>query len=73
MNAQDYWALSPVIAMAALALVVLSADAMLAEKLPGGRRWGSKRALSWISIIGLTAPAALTLNLWFGWFGYNGS
>ena len=69
MNAQDYWALSPVIAMAALALVVLSADAMLAEKLPSGRRWGSKRALSWISVIGLVVPALLTLNLWFGWFG----
>ena len=31
MTAQDYWALSPVIAMAGLALVLLSADALLAE------------------------------------------
>ena len=69
MTAQDYWALSPVISMAALALVVLSADAMLAEKLPGGRRWGSKRALSWIAILGLALPALFTLNLWFDWFG----
>ena len=69
MIAQDYWALSPVIAMAALALVLLSADALLAEKLIGGRRYGSKRALSWIAVIGLVVPAFLAVNLWFGWIG----
>ena len=69
MTAQDYWALSPVIAMAALAIVLLSADALLAEKMFGGRRFGSKRALSWIATIGLIAPAILALNLWFGWVG----
>jgi NADH-quinone oxidoreductase subunit N len=67
--AQDYWALSPVIAMAALAIVLLSADALLAERIFGGRRYGSKRALSWIAFIGLFAPAILALNLWFEWFG----
>ena len=69
MHAQDYWALSPLIAMAVLALVVLSADALLAEKLLGGRRWGSKRAIAWISILGTIVPALLALNLWFGWIG----
>ncbi len=69
MTAQDYWALSPVIAMATLALVLLSADALLAERMFGRRRYGSKRALSWIAVIGLVAPTFLALNLWFGWFG----
>ncbi len=69
MDAQAYWALSPVIGMALLALVLLSADAILDETMFGGRRWGSKRALSWIAVIGLLAPAFLTLNLWFEWFG----
>ena len=73
MNAQDYWALSPVIAMAALAVVLLSADALLAERMFGGRRFGSKRALSWIAFIGLLGPAILALNLWFGWFGNSTS
>jgi len=67
--AQDYWALSPVIAIAALALALLSADALLAERLPGGRRWGSKRALPWIAVVGLAAPLFFSLNLWFGWIG----
>ena len=69
MVAQDYWALSPVIAMATLAIVLLSADALLAENMFGGRRYGSKRALSWIAVIGLVAPAFFALNLWFGWIG----
>ena len=30
---------------------------------------GSKRALSWIAVIGLVVPAFLALNLWFEWFG----
>ena len=73
MTAQDYWALSPVIAMAALALVLLSADALLAERMFGGRRYGSKRALSWIAVIGLAVPAFFALNLWFEWFGTSTS
>ncbi|MXX92246.1 MAG: NADH-quinone oxidoreductase subunit N [Chloroflexi bacterium] len=73
MTAQDYWALSPVIAMAALALVLLSADALLAERMFGGKRYGSKRALSWIAVIGLAVPAFLALNLWFEWFGESTS
>ena len=73
MTAQDYWALSPVIAMAGLALVLLSADALLAERMFGGRRYGSKRALSWIAVIGLAVPAFLALNLWFEWFGESTS
>jgi NADH-quinone oxidoreductase subunit N len=72
-TAQDYWALSPVIAMAALALVLLSADALLAERMFGGRRYGSKRALSWIAVIGLAVPAFFALNLWFEWFGTSTS
>lgn len=73
MTAQDYWALSPVIAMAGLALVLLSADALLAERMFGGRRYGSKRALYWIAVIGLAVPAFLALNLWFEWFGESTS
>ena len=73
MTAQDYWALSPVIAMAALALVLLSADALLAERMFGGKRHGSKRALSWIAVIGLAVPAFFALNLWFEWFGTSTS
>ena len=73
MTAQDYWALSPVIAMATLALVLLSADALLAERMFGGRRYGSKRALSWIAVIGLAVPAFFALNLWFEWFGTSTS
>ena len=73
MTAQDYWALSPVIAMAALALVLLSADALLAERMFGGKRYGSKRALSWIAVIGLAVPAFFALNLWFEWFGTSTS
>ena len=59
MVAQDYWALSPVIAMATLAIVLLSADALLAENMFGGRRYGSKRALSWIAVIGLASTRIL--------------
>ena len=59
--------------MAALALVLLSADALLAERMFGGRRYGSKRALSWIAVIGLAVPAFFALNLWFEWFGTSTS
>ena len=69
MTAQDYWALSPVISMAALALVVLIADMVLGEKFQRGQRWGSKRAIAWIAIIGLIVPALMVLNLWFEWVG----
>ena len=66
MVAQDYWALSPVIAMADT-----GAGAAVCGRAPGGatcsaaRRYGSKRALSWIAVIGLAVPAFFALNLWF--------
>ncbi len=69
MTISDYWALSPVIAMAGLAVVVLAADASLNERWLGGRRWGSKSWLVWIASVGLLLPLFFTLNLWFGWIG----
>ena len=59
MTAQDFWALSPEIAMAVLALVVISVDLVTR----------SMAKVSVVAFIGLAAPVTLTLNLWFGWFG----
>ena len=69
MTTEAYWALSPVIAMAVLSLLTISADAVLNERWKGGRRWGDKSWLVWIAAIGLLAPLFFTLNLWFGWIG----
>ena len=59
MTAQDFWAISPEIAMALLALVVVSVDLVTR----------SMAKVSAVALIGLAAPLVLTLNLWFGWVG----
>jgi NADH-quinone oxidoreductase subunit N len=59
MTAQDFWVLSPEIAMAVLALVVISVDLVTR----------SMAKVSTVAFIGLAVPVILTLNLWNGWFG----
>ena len=59
MTAQDFWVLSPEIAMAVLALLVISVDL--------GTR--SMAKVSAVAFLGLSVPVILTLNLWNGWFG----
>ncbi len=59
MTVQDFWVLSPEIAMALLALLVISVDLVTR----------SMAKISTVAFIGLAAPLVLTLNLWFGWFG----
>ena len=61
MTTQDLWVLSPEISIALLALIVISLD--LVKR--------STRTVSTIALVGLAAPLILTLNLWFGWFGFN--
>ncbi|MDP6667999.1 MAG: NADH-quinone oxidoreductase subunit N [Dehalococcoidia bacterium] len=59
MTAQDFWVLSPEIAMAALALLVVAVDLVT-------RSMGK---VATVAFIGMAAPLVLTLNLWYGWFG----
>lgn len=59
MTVQDFWAISPEISMALLALVVVMVDLVTR----------SMAKVSAVALIGLIAPFVLTLNLWFGWFG----
>lgn len=59
MTVQDFWVLSPEIAMALLALVVISVDLVTR----------SMAKISTVAFIGLAAPLFLTMNLWFGWVG----
>ncbi|MBH65167.1 MAG: NADH-quinone oxidoreductase subunit N [Chloroflexi bacterium] len=59
MTAQDFWVLSPEIAMALLVLLVVTVDLVT-------RSMGK---VATVAFIGLAAPAVLALNLWFGWFG----
>ena len=59
MTVQDFWVISPEIAMALLALVVVSVDLVTR----------SMAKVAATALIGLAAPLGLTLNLWFGWFG----
>jgi len=59
MTVQDFWVLSPEIAMALLALLVISVDLVTR----------SMAKVAAVAFIGLVAPVILTLNLWFGWFG----
>ena len=59
MTVQDFWAISPEISMALLALVVVTVDLVTR----------SMAKVSAVALIGLIAPFVLTLNLWFGWFG----
>ena len=66
MTASDWLALSPVIAMAALALAVFGADSVLGITW-NGRKIGAKTWLPWLAIGGMSVPLILVLNLWFGW------
>jgi NADH-quinone oxidoreductase subunit N len=59
MTVQDFWVLSPEIAMAALALVVITVDLVTR----------SMAKVSTVAFIGLAVPIFFTLNLWFGWIG----
>jgi len=59
MTGQDFWALSPEISLAAVALLVITVDLMT-------RNIGRVVA---VAFIGLSLPLLFTLNLWYGWFG----
>ena len=59
MTVQDFWVLTPEISMALLALVVISVDLVTRDM----------AKVSAVAFLGLAAPAFLTLNLWYGWFG----
>ena len=59
MTVNDFWVLSPEIAMALLALVVISADLVTRNVVK----------VLVIAFVGLTVPLILALNLWFGWLG----
>ena len=59
MTVQDFWVLSPEIAMAALALVVITVDLVTR----------TMAKVSTVAFIGLAVPIFFTLNLWFGWIG----
>ena len=62
MTVQDLWVISPEIAMAVLALVVISVDLVTR----------SMAKVSAVALVGLAAPLIFTLNLWYGWFGSPG-
>ncbi len=66
MTAHDWWILSPVIAMAAVALAVVCAD--LFEGKSNRGPFGQPLAGS-VALLGLAAPLFFALNLWFGWTG----
>jgi NADH-quinone oxidoreductase subunit N len=69
MTTHDWWVLSPAIAMASLAIVVVLADlAMPRDEDAPARR----RLLGYLALAGLAAPFLLTLNLWAGWVGEIG-
>ena len=68
MTSWDWLALSPVLAMGALALVTFGFDALLGV-IWRGRRLGAPGWLPWIVVGGMIAPLLLVLNLWFGWIG----
>ena len=59
MTVNDFWVLSPEIAMALLALVVITADLITRNVVK----------VLFVTLVGLTVPLILTLNLWYGWFG----
>ncbi len=55
--------------MAALAIVVVVADLLVPERSQGrADGW-----VGWLALAGLTVPAAMSLNLWFGWAGEVGT
>ena len=68
MTIWDWIALSPILAMGALALGALGLDALLGVAWRG-RRIGDAAWLPWIVVGGMVVPILLILNLWFGWIG----
>ena len=54
MTVNDFWVLSPEIAMALLALVVITADLITRNVVK----------VLFITLVGLTVPLVLALNLW---------
>ena len=68
MTTWDWIALSPILAMGALALGALGLDALLGVAWRG-RRIGDAAWLPWIVVGGMVVPILLILNLWFGWIG----
>ena len=59
MTVNDFWVLSPEIAMALLALVVITADLITRNVVK----------VLFITLVGLTVPRDLAVTLWYGWFG----
>jgi hypothetical protein len=59
MTVNDFWVLSPEIAMALLALSVITADLITRNVVK----------VLFIACVGLTVPLFFALNLWYGWFG----
>ena len=59
MTAHDWWVISPELAVAGLAILVVLADLVIRDK----------RLLVGIAVAGLAVPLFFSLNLWFGWFG----
>ena len=72
MTSWDWIALSPILAMGALALGALGLDALLGVAWRG-RKIGSPGWLPWIVVGGMVVPILLILNLWFGWVGDSAS
>lgn len=68
MTASDWLALSPVVAMAVVALGAFALDAVLGVTWRG-RQLGALSWLPWIMVAGLLVPLVLVLNLWYGWVG----
>ena len=68
MTSWDLLALSPIVAMGALALVTLGLDSVLGV-VWRARKLGDASWLPWNVIAGLVVPFVLALNLWFGWIG----
>ena len=59
MTVQDLWALSPVIAMAGVAIAAVVIDLI----------WRNRKVTAYAAFFGLLAPLFFSLNLWFGWTG----
>ena len=59
MSGQDLWVISPALAMAALAGVVIVLDLVVK----------SKRILPGLATLGMAVPFYFSLVLWFGWVG----
>ncbi len=62
MTSHDWWVISPELAAAGLALLLVVADLVINDK----------RYLAALAVAGLAAPLFFSLNLWYGWFGGPG-